>query len=132
MRKAGPRRSKTRRAPALRVISGGRVRNRDPETKETAPRHGADRAAKGKRVQFDPETWHALNMLARDRMMTFQELADEAFRDLLRKHGRPSDLKDALRRSLGDTAARAGLKPAPTSDPRRPMTRKASTRRHKE
>jgi hypothetical protein len=33
-------------------------------------------------------------------MMTFQELADEAFRDLLRKHGRPTDLKDGLRRSL--------------------------------
>jgi hypothetical protein len=44
----------------------------------------------GKRVQFDDETWHALNLLARDRMSDFQELADEAFRDLL--HHR-SDLK---------------------------------------
>jgi len=33
-------------------------------------------------------------------MKTFQELADEAFRDLLRKYGRPSDLKAALRQSL--------------------------------
>src|SRR5271166_3465431 len=128
MRKAGPGRSKAPRAPALRVISGGRVRNRDPETKETALRGDADQAAKGKRVQFDLETWHALNMLARDRMMTFQELADEAFRDLLRKHGRPSDLKDALRRSLRDTASGAGLKPAPASEPQRPTTRKAGTR----
>lgn len=53
----------------------------------------------GKRVQFDEETWHIVDLLAKDRMMTFQELADEAFRDLLRKHGRPLDLKEALRRS---------------------------------
>jgi hypothetical protein len=44
----------------------------------------------GKRVQFDDETWHALNLLAKDRMQDFQELADEAFRDLLQKHGRPT------------------------------------------
>jgi hypothetical protein len=31
----------------------------------------------GKRVQFDDETWHALDLLARDRMQDFQELADE-------------------------------------------------------
>ena len=37
----------------------------------------------GKRVQFDGATWQAIDLLARDRMMDFQELADEAFRDLL-------------------------------------------------
>jgi hypothetical protein len=58
----------------------------------------------GKRVQFDGETWLALDMLARDRMMDFQELADEAFRDLLRKHNRPTDLKSALRQSAGVSA----------------------------
>ena len=56
---------------------------------------------RGKRVQFDDETWHALNLLAHDQMKDFQELADEAFRDLLRKHGRQLDLKEALRRSAG-------------------------------
>ena len=55
----------------------------------------------GKRVQLDDETWRALDLLARDRMMDFQELADEAFRDLLRKHGRPTDLKTQLRQSAG-------------------------------
>jgi hypothetical protein len=55
----------------------------------------------GKRVQFDDETWHALNLLAHDQMQDFQELADEAFRDLLQKHGRPTDLKTALRQSVG-------------------------------
>jgi hypothetical protein len=58
----------------------------------------------GKRVQFDDETWSALDLLARDRMMDFQELADEAFRDLLRKHDRPVDLKSALRQSAGERA----------------------------
>ena len=53
----------------------------------------------GKRVQFDDATWGALDLLARDRMATFQELADEAFADLLRKHDRPTDLKSALRKS---------------------------------
>ena len=55
----------------------------------------------GKRVYIDDETWQALDLLARDSMRDFQELADEAFRDLLRKHGRPTDLKTALRRSAG-------------------------------
>jgi hypothetical protein len=53
----------------------------------------------GKRVVFDPATWHALNLYSRDSMKTFQELADEAFADLLKKHQRPADLKDALRQS---------------------------------
>jgi hypothetical protein len=54
----------------------------------------------GKRVQFDDETWNALDLLATDRMQDFQELADEAFADLLTKHGRPTDLKTALRKSV--------------------------------
>lgn len=58
----------------------------------------------GKRVQFDPATWQAIDLLARDRMMDFQELADEAFADLLKKHGRPTDLKSALRQSAGEGA----------------------------
>jgi hypothetical protein len=64
----------------------------------------------GKRVVFDEETWSALDMLAKDRMMDFQELADEAFRDLLKKHGRPSSLKEALRRSAGQSAEIVPLK----------------------
>jgi hypothetical protein len=58
----------------------------------------------GKRVQLDDETWQALDLLARDQMKTFQELADEAFADLLKKNGRPVDLKDALRRSADHSA----------------------------
>ena len=62
----------------------------------------------GKRVQFDEETWAALDLLARDRMADFQELADEAFRDLLAKHGRPLGLKEQLKRSLRSDAATGG------------------------
>jgi hypothetical protein len=58
----------------------------------------------GKRLQLDDDTWRAMDLLARDRMMSFQELADEAFRDLLDKHGRPTDLATALRRSAGQGA----------------------------
>jgi hypothetical protein len=41
----------------------------------------------------------ALDLLGRDTFMSFQELADEAFRDLLRKHNRPVELRDQLRQS---------------------------------
>jgi hypothetical protein len=58
----------------------------------------------GKRVTIDDETWTVLDLLARDRMATFQELADEAFADLLKKHGRPVGLKAALRKSAGVSA----------------------------
>ena len=58
----------------------------------------------GKRVTIDDETWTVLDLLARDRMATFQELADEAFADLLKKHGRPVGLKAALRQSAGVSA----------------------------
>jgi hypothetical protein len=34
-------------------------------------------------------------------MATIQDLADEAFADLLKKHDVPIDLKDALRKSAG-------------------------------
>jgi len=58
----------------------------------------------GKRVQIDDETWTALDMLAKDRMQTFQELADEAFADVLKKHGRPVSLREALQKSAGRSA----------------------------
>lgn len=52
-----------------------------------------------KLIDFDEDTFDKLKQLARDRMATIQELADEAFADLLKKHGIPVDLKDALRKS---------------------------------
>jgi len=58
----------------------------------------------GKRVNIDDETWTALDLLGKDRMASFQELADEAFADLLKKHRRPVGLKAALRQSAGSSA----------------------------
>jgi len=55
----------------------------------------------GKRVQFDDETWAALDAVARDRSKSFQELTDEAFKDLLKKYRQPVGLKAALNESVG-------------------------------
>jgi hypothetical protein len=73
----------------------------------------------GKRVQFDDETWQQIDLLGRDQMKDFQELADEAFRDLLKKHGRPASLKEALRRSAGVSATVHQLKPGKARKARR-------------
>ena len=72
-----------------------------------------------KLIGFDDDTFDKLKQLARNRMATIQELADEAFADLLRKHGIPVDLKDALRKS-------AALKEEPTKqDARKAPPRKS-------
>ena len=73
----------------------------------------------GKRVQFDEATWRQIDLLGHDQMKDFQELADEAFRDLLKKHDRPVNLKDALRRSAGVSATIHHLRPAKGKPPRR-------------
>jgi hypothetical protein len=65
-----------------------------------------------KLIAFDDDTFAKLKQLGRDRMATLQELADEAFADVLRKHGVPVDLKDALRKS-----ASASRKPDPSRKP---------------
>lgn len=52
-----------------------------------------------KLIEFHPEDLRALTELAEDRAATLQELVDEAVRDLLKKHGKPTDLKTALRDS---------------------------------
>jgi hypothetical protein len=75
-----------------------------------------------KLIAFDDDTFDKLRQLARDRMATFQELADEAFTDLLKKHGVPIDLKDALRKSAAKD--RGGTKDNVTElRPRRPRRR---------
>jgi hypothetical protein len=66
----------------------------------------------GKRIQVDDDTLVKLTDLGRRRMATFQELVDEAFADLLKKHGVPIDLKDALKKS-GSQANATSDKPFP-------------------
>jgi hypothetical protein len=71
-----------------------------------------------KLIAFDPETWMALDLLAQDRMASVQELADEAFADLLQKHHRPTSLKAALRES-GRVASSGVETPPPRATPAR-------------
>jgi hypothetical protein len=54
---------------------------------------------KRKLIEFTPEIWLALELLAKDLGTSVQALADEAFADLLRKHHRPASLKEALKES---------------------------------
>jgi hypothetical protein len=54
---------------------------------------------------LDKGVWQALDSLARDREVSLQQLADEAFRDLLKKHSRPVTLREALRASSRTIAA---------------------------
>jgi len=54
---------------------------------------------KRKLIEFAPELWLALDLLARDTGRSMQDLADEAFADLLAKFHRPASLKEALRES---------------------------------
>lgn len=54
-------------------------------------------------------------------MATFQEPADETFADLLKKHGIPIDLRDALRKS-------ARLDHEADKPAARPKARKAKSR----
>jgi hypothetical protein len=61
--------------------------------------HRPPAAGRRKLIAFDGETWQALHRLSLDSLKSVQELADEAFADLLKKHRRPVTLKDALRES---------------------------------
>lgn len=71
-----------------------------------------------KRIAFDAATFDALRQLALDRTATLQELADEAFRDLLAKHHRPVGVRAMLQ---------ASVRPAPDDAP--PAARSISRRR---
>jgi hypothetical protein len=72
-------------------------------------------AMRRKLVQFDEETWRALDLLRRDQMKSFEEISNEAFRDLLRKYGQPENLKAALKES-----ARVTDHPSSQSTARKP------------
>ena len=74
-----------------------------------------------KLIAFDDDTFDKLKQLGRDRMTTIQELADEAFADVLKKHGIPVDLKDALRKSAAASKAPT-KKPAATNRSRKPKS----------
>jgi hypothetical protein len=92
---------------AVERFRSGAIESADAATQEAGP-------VVRKLIAFDDDTFDKLKQLARDRMATVQELADEAFADVLRKHGIPVDLRDALRKSAGMSPAKS-----PRSNPQR-------------
>jgi hypothetical protein len=74
-------------------------------------------------IACDEDAFDKLKQSGRDRMATLQELADEAFADLLRKHGIPIDLKHAPRKSASlsepsGQAAKNGARSRPARKPK--------------
>jgi hypothetical protein len=65
---------------------------------------------KGKRVQFDDEVWAALEAVAHQQGVSFRDLADEAFKDLLKKHHQPVGFKPSLKESLGGKESKPSAK----------------------
>jgi hypothetical protein len=61
-----------------------------------------------KRVIIDGVVLQTLTVLGSDIGKDFQELTDEAFSDLLKKHRRPVGLKAALMQSLRQVPANDG------------------------
>ena len=65
-----------------------------------------------KLIAFDDDTFDKLKQLGRDRMATLQELADEAFADLLKKHGipdRPEGRASKERRAVRSAEPKAAM-----------------------
>jgi hypothetical protein len=75
------------------------------KTQKQKPRRKPDDLV-GKRLQFDRETWNAIDLMARDQTKSIEEITEEAFRDLLKKHGRSADFREQLK--LSARAARRG------------------------
>jgi hypothetical protein len=65
----------------------------------------------GKRVQFDDETWQAIQAVARETGKSFQELASAAFADMLKKHNQPVGFKAALEASVTSRCAPSSIPP---------------------
>ena len=75
-----------------------------------------------KLIAFDPDTFAALDLYRRESMKDWDELTEEAFRDLLDKHGRSADLRTALKRSA--SAADAKNARGADSNPKKPARSK--------
>jgi hypothetical protein len=54
----------------------------------------------GKRVQFDQATMQAIEAVMTREGLRFEQLADEAFKDVLKKHHQPVGLMASLRESV--------------------------------
>ena len=74
------------------------------------------KATKRKQFNIEASVMHALDTLARDSGDSLEQLVDVAFRDLLKKRGRPITLKDALQVSVRTV-------PANDREPKRPRAK---------
>ena len=83
---------------------------------------GSAESKKRKVFSVDGQLLNALASLSRDTATPLDDLADEAFRDLLKKHKRPLTLKAALQES-------ARTVPANDPGPKRPRVKKSSPER---
>ena len=77
----------------------------DAEHRQVVARH-----MPGKRVQFDDETWEAIEATIHASGSSFQELAEEAFADLLKKRKRPVGLTASLKESVHTPPSQAKRK----------------------
>jgi hypothetical protein len=73
-------------------------------------------ARRRKVFNVDEAVLQALSFLSRDNRVPLDDLADQAFRDVLKKHKRPVSLKDALKQS-------ARTVPANDPEPKRVVKR---------
>ena len=83
------------------------------------------RKTRRKQFTLDAALAAALESLSRDEGLSFDCIADEAFRDVLKKKGRPISLREALQASArtlpaNDPASRNGPKPAVKRSARKP------------
>lgn len=65
-----------------------------------------------KLVKLDDETMAAVNLLRQERRRSFQQLAEEAIKDLLAKYPRPVHVRDQLKESLREVAEQPSFPPA--------------------
>jgi hypothetical protein len=103
--------------------SGSARQSRRQKSGKTSATGVGDAPYKRKLVAFDAATWHALHLLAGDTMKDFQEIAEEAFADLLKKYHRPTELKQALRQSVREDSRGQSAKQRPKP---KPSTHKAA------
>ena len=77
-----------------------------------------------KRVQLDEATWQALEAVVQDSGDSFQDLADEAFKDLLKKRTQPVGLKAALEESVAAKPSRHAVAGASVASKTSPPKKK--------
>ena len=70
------------------------------ELRQAREKRGWSQKELSARTRISIEVLQAIEMLARERRLSLQDLANEAFADLLKKHHRPVGLQAALKASL--------------------------------